>query len=146
MSATSLVTKAWEIEGEADEFAEQIHKDVDRFLPGIRIHGIDILWAAFQHAGKTRAGIIVPPSFQKESGIQGMVGLILKVGPEIGTRPELLEHFAGDLPKVGDWAVIDTRYGIKFIMGGGGGREGRHIRIIESKLIYALIARPDWII
>ncbi len=143
---SSIVTRAWEIQGEAQDFAKEIHDDVDRFLPGIRIGGKDILWAAYQHSGTTRGGLIVPASFQKESGIQGIVGLILKTGPELATDEETLTHFAGKVPAVGDWAVIDTRYGIKFILGGGGGKEGRHIRIVETKMIYALTERPDWII
>lgn len=146
MSAQALVTQAWEMEGEAEDFAKEILDDVSRFIAGIRVSGVDVLWAAFQHTGKTRRGLIVPASFQKESGIQGIVGLILKVGPLVATREDIVERYSGNPPKVGEWAILDTRQGIKFILGGGGGKEGRHIRIVEAGMIYALTARPDWII
>jgi len=142
----SVVTQAWAMEGDTEDFAKDIQSDLAPFLAGIRVNGADILWAAFQHSGRTKAGLIVPRSFQTESGIQGIVGLIVKTGPQLATDKELVEHFDGKPPQVGQWAVIDTRYGIKFILGGGGGKEGRHIRIVESKMIYALIDRPDWII
>lgn len=144
--SSHVVTQAWEIEGETEDFAKEIRDDIDRFLPGIRINGSDILWAAYQHSGKTRGGLIVPQSFQRESGIQGIVGLIVKTGPQLGKDQELVNHFGGQVPQEGQWAVIDTRYGIKFILGGGRGKEGRHIRIVEAKMIYALIDRPDWVI
>ncbi len=142
---SSIVTQAWEIEGEAEDFAKEIHDAIDRFLPGIQIGGKDIMWVAFQHPGKTKTGIIVPASFQKESGIQGIVGLIVKIGPLASTDPEIIARWNGtDL--LGKWAVIDTRFGIKHILGGGRGVEGRHIRILESGMIYELVERPDWIV
>lgn len=139
-----IVTRAMEM-GTADP-AEEIMQDVLRYLPGIQINGIDVLWIAYQHIGKTASGLTLPASFQKESGIQGQVGLIVKRGPMIDKREDLVEHFDGSIPQVGQWAMIDTRYGIKFILGGGRGKEGRYARIIEAKLIYAIIERPDWVI
>ena len=140
-----LVTRAMAMPDNSDP-AKDINKDMEPYIDGIHIGGHDILWIAFQHRGMSKGGIIVPAGFQRESGIQGIVGLIVKAGCEINSR-EMEQHFGtGKIPKVGDWAVIDTRYGIKVSLGGNAQEEGRHVRIVEAKMIYAVVDRPDWII
>jgi hypothetical protein len=143
-----LVTTAMEMDPNVDP-GKEIMADVDKYLSGIQVNGIDLMWVAYQHEGaKTAAGLVLPDSFKKESGIQGQVGLIVKKGPLIDQNEELIGRFGGEdkLPRVGQWAIIDTRYGVQFILGGKFGKSGRHVRITEAKMIYALIERPDWII
>lgn len=141
----NVITSAMEMVHERDP-AEIIMADIAHRLPGIHIVGADILWIAYQRDGKTRAGVWLPESMRKEDGIQGQVGLIVKVGPEVATREDIKERFGGNPPEVGQWAMVDTRYGIQFIIGGSPGIPGRHARITEFKQIYALLDKPDGVI
>lgn len=104
----------------------------------IAICPTDYLWVAFQRGEmKTKGGLLIArgSGIDNEDAYTGCVGLIVRAGPQDGD--DGARKFGGKVPAVGDWAVIDTRYGVQFKLG------DRHARIISQEQIYALIDRPD---
>jgi co-chaperonin GroES (HSP10) len=97
--------------------------------------------AAFQRGDmQTEGGLWLPKGHatDREDGIQGCVGLIVKAGPG-DSRTDICTF--GEKPAmVGDWAVIDSRLGMRLMM------NKRNCRIISSDVILAIVASPDIVV
>lgn len=73
-----------------------------------------------------------------EDKFQGVVGLVVKTGPNFGSRREFLGL---DQPiKVGDWVAFRTQDCVAFVLG------DRAMRQVEGQFLRMRLADPDCII
>lgn len=71
-----------------------------------------------------------------EDKFQGVVGLIVKMGPNIGEVGPLL----GRVPQVGDWIMFRNQDANQFVLG------DRAMRFLEGQFIRMFLKTPDCVI
>ncbi len=113
----------------------EIFDAVKSYLEDIDINGVDILTVVYIRPEKTKGGIILTKSYRDEDRFQGIVALVVKVGPNVDKYKEQFKD--GNIPKVGDWVMYRTRDSDPFLMG------ERTARLVEVQMVKAIINRPD---
>lgn len=119
-----------------------IWDDLKDYLPRItHLTSGDIIVCVYERPEKTRGGILVPEtaSRRSEDKFQGVVGLIVKVGPNYVTEHK---KFLGldEMPKVGDWIAFRNQDCSSFTLG------NRSMRMLQGNFIRMVLADPDCII
>lgn len=107
------------------------------YVKDIEINGVDILTVVYIRPELTKGGIILTKSYREEDRFQGIVALVVKVGPNVEKYKEQFKD--GNLPKVGDWVMYRTRDSDPFLMG------DRTARLVEVQMIKGIVARPDMV-
>lgn len=73
-----------------------------------------------------------------EDKFQGVVGLIVKTGPEFAKHKKALG--LEEMPKVGDWVAFRTQDCVSFVLG------ARAMRLLQGDFIRLVLQDPDVII
>lgn len=105
-------------------------------LSGVEIYHNQILVGIYERPEKTRGGIILTEKAKAEDKYQGVVGLVLRIGPAAFQDDEH-NKFHGQTLKEGDWVVYRTSDGWKTSF------NGKVCRLLEDAHIKARIAHPD---
>lgn len=117
---------------------EVIRADVGD-LSGIEIFHNQILVGIYERPEKTMGGIFLPEKTKKEDLYQGVVGLVLKVGPGAFVD-DAVNKFFGLRVEEGDWIVFKPSDGWKTSF------NGKTIRLIEDAHVKARIQHPDQVL
>lgn len=107
-------------------------------LSGYDIAPSQVLVGIYQRPEKTAGGIILTPKAQKEDQFQGVVGLVLKLGPG-AFEDDDMNKFHGFRVSVGDWIEYKPSDTEKTSI------NGVLCRRLTDTLVKARIAHPDLI-
>lgn len=135
-----VATEVMEVEHEIDP-KTVIWKAMEGYLDRINPTSGDIVVCVYERPEKLRgSGLIVPETASRrtEDKFQGVVGMIVKTGPEFGKHRQDLGLDV--MPKVGDWIAFRTGDCIPFTLG------KRAMRLLQGNHIRMLLADPDCII
>ena len=105
-------------------------------VTGYEVFHSQVLCGIYERPEKTAGGIILAPTTKREDLFQGVVGLVLKVGPGAFVDDQL-NKFHGMSVKEGDWVVFRTSDGWKTAI------NGKHCSLLEDAHIKARIQHPD---
>lgn len=104
----------------------------------MRAFGPDVMIAVYDRAGKKTVGGVFLPETVREDEYQGIIGLILDMGPLASEEdPNFKRWFGGKPPKVGDWIGFRVIDGTRTKLG------KNMIRFIEWKLLRFPTLVPD---
>jgi hypothetical protein len=127
--------------------AEEIWDELKDLLPLVmKIGGADVLVAVYKRPERVRApggmSFILPDKTRDEDDVQGVSGLILKMGPLAYKYEKTLAWYVDDdgnpdPPKIGDWVTFDIKTTHPMLLG------KRMCRLVHDQYIRAVIARPD---
>lgn len=95
-----------------------------------------VLLAVYKRPEKTAGGIILTPKVQNEEIYQGIVGLVLKVGPG-AFRDDGVNKFHGQAVKPGEWVCFRNSDAHRIAI------NGTMCRLIEDSLIRMKVGHPD---
>jgi hypothetical protein len=144
---SGLVTTALKAIHDTDP-ATEIANDLGDDLDKIRIGGADVLVAVYKRPEKARHGSLVvhlPDQKRDEDDVQGVVGLVLMMGP-YAYKTEKTRHWFVDKdgepapPKIGDWVAFDTKATLLTAIG------KRMCRYVPDQYIRAILTEPDIVI
>jgi co-chaperonin GroES (HSP10) len=100
--------------------AKEIWDDVGWIIEGVKPMGAEVLLVTYERIGqgekKTQGGIIVPHiagGAASDDEHQGKVCLVVAMGP-LAFKDDDTHSWGSDIPKVGDWVVIDIRTAFGF--------------------------------
>lgn len=143
---------------DADEAKNEIMGAVGS-LANFDVFGTQILVAPYVRPSKTKGGLMIPESAQKDDIYQGKVALVLKVGPNAYLAPEeadqarMLRGFDGNPPQPGDWVFHRIQDCFQFSYEGPGSvkspsREwqGWPVRLVFASDIYGRIPGPHLVV
>lgn len=84
--------------------------------------------------------LLTPDNYTRntEDKFQGIVGMIVKVGPEFGKHRQALG--LDEMPKVGSWIAFRTQDCVAFTLG------SRAMRLLQGDFIRMILADPDCVI
>jgi co-chaperonin GroES (HSP10) len=136
-----LVTARLRMAEDSDTARKRILKEVGD-LKEIDVYFNQILCAQYIREGgeaKTKGGIIVPLSTEKEDIYQGTVALVLKLGP-MAFQDDHRNSFLGQYVAPGDWVVFKNSDGFSTVVGSW------LCKIIEDSHIKLRIPRPDTVL
>ncbi len=105
-------------------------------LDNIDVYHNQILVGIYTRPEKTAGGIILSESTKKEDVHQGVVGLVLKVGP-MAFVDDGTTKFHGQSVKPGDWIVYRTSDTHKVAI------NGVVCRLLEDSLVKLRVPHPD---
>lgn len=115
---------------------QQILDDVAPYIGAIEPMADQIIVGVYERPEKTAGGIILSQTYRAEDRFQGIVGLVLKMGPIAFTEDET--HRFGDVkPRVGDWILFNTGETWSFLLG------KRKCRQLYDVNVRGIVARPD---
>lgn len=117
-----------------------IQDDLKGWIERVQPTAGDILLCIYERPEKTKGNIIIPETASRraEDPIQGVVGMIVRMGPDVARHKQALG--LDKLPAVGDWVMIRRADGIAFVCG------KRMIVQIQANFIRAVLQDPDVII
>lgn len=101
----------------------------------------DVVVCVYERPEKLRgSGLIIPETASRraEDKFQGVVGLIVKVGPEYAKHKQALGM--EKMPDVGDWIAFRNQDCSSFVLG------DRSMRLLQGDFIRMVLADPDVII
>lgn len=107
-------------------------------LSGYELGPSKVLVGIYQRPEKTAGGIILSTKIQKEDIYQGVVGLVLKLGPGCFEDDDA-NKFHGFSVKVGDWIEYKTSDTEKVSI------NGVMCRRLSDVLVKAKISNPDMV-
>lgn len=119
---------------------QEIWDEVNKYLPDVTINGTDLLIAVYVRPEKTASGLILTRTTQKEDNYQGIVGLVVAIGPCVGDDETVQRIFAGKAPKLNDWVVFNGGDTWQFKLG------DRTMRLLPANYVRLVVARPDIVI
>lgn len=136
----TVATEVMEVDHQGIDPKSVIWAAMKGWLEHIQPTGGDVVVCVYERPQKSRGGLIIPETASRvsEDKFQGVVGLIVKVGPDYGKHKRALGLEA--MPKVGDWIAFRTGDCIAFTLG------KRAMRLLEGQFIRLLINDPDAII
>lgn len=119
---------------------EVIWEKMKGYLDAILPTAGDVVIAVYERPEKTRGGIVIPETASRraEDAFQGVVGLIVKVGPDYGKHRRALA--LEKMPEVGDWVAFKTVDCVAFTLGKS------PMRLLQGDMIRMVLANPDCII
>jgi hypothetical protein len=143
---TTVATKVIEVHHETDP-KKVIWDALDKWLPKIQdVTGGDAVVCIYERpAHKVMRGPngeeikfdMSQTSRNAEDKFQGVVGLLVKVGPHF---EEKCQDKLGVVPKVGDWVTFRNQDCFSFVLG------ERSMRQLEGQMIRKILTDPDAII
>lgn len=100
----------------------------------------DVIVCVYERPEKMRSGLVIPDtaSRRSEDRFQGVVGLIVKTGPEYGKHRQALGM--EKMPAVGDWIAFRNQDCSSFVLG------DRSMRLLQGDFIRLVLDDPDCII
>lgn len=128
-----LAQRAMEMQHDTDP-KKDIWDAVTPYLDKIEINGKDLLVIAYERPEKMKSGLALPASYRKEDSIQGIVGMVVKMGPHVA---ENVARFAGSPPMLGSWIVLNTGETMRFLLG------EKTARLVPVDLVRAIVTAPD---
>jgi len=105
-------------------------------ISGLNLFHNQVLVSIYQRPEKTAGGIILTPKTQKEDQFQGIVGLVLAVGPAAFVD-DSINKFHGKTVKPGDWIVYRASDTHKISV------NGTLCRLLEDSHIKGTVSHPD---
>lgn len=105
-------------------------------LDGVTVYHNLILVGIYSRPEKTAGGIVLPDSVKKEDVYQGVVGLVLKVGPT-AFKDDGVNHFHGQKVEPGMWCVFRTSDTHKVAV------NGTVCRLLEDAHVKMVVDHPD---
>lgn len=105
-------------------------------LSNVDVFHNQILVGIYARPEKTAGGIMLPDSVKKEEIHQGVVGLVLKVGP-MAFVDDGATTFHGQKVEAGDWIVYRTSDTHKVAI------NGVVCRLLEDSLVKLRVPHPD---
>lgn len=105
-------------------------------LDGYMVHSDNVLVASYISPAKTAGGIILTDKSMEEDRWQGIIGLVLKMGPQ-AFKYDGPYKFEGVAPKVGDYVMFHTSDAREV------GIKGQSCKIVRSELIRMTVPNPD---
>mgnify|MGYP000013353261 FL=1 len=119
----------------AQDPADVIRAEVGN-LDNVDVFHNQILVGIYTRPEKTAGGIILSESTKKEDVHQGVVGLVLKVGP-MAFVDDGTTKFHGQSVKAGEWVVYRTSDTHKVAI------NGVVCRLLEDSLVKLRVPHPD---
>lgn len=119
-----------------DEDPAKVILDIIGDLSAVRVSPTQILLATYIRPEKTVGGIIAPESMRTEDKWQGKASLVLKLGSKAFENDEHVD-FGGFKVEAGEWVIVKPMEGMTFEY------NGVHCRLLEDRLIRAVIPGPD---
>lgn len=115
------------------------HGWADPVANKITIPGAWILMAVYRRPERTAGGILLTGKNRDEDNYQGVIGLVLKLGP-IAFAEDGSHVWGGVTAKVNDWVIfrVGDTFGLDVP-----GNEKRTLRFIEDVNIKGIIEEPD---
>lgn len=135
----TVATKVIEVVHEKDP-KDVIWEDLKGWLDRIEPLGKDAVVCVYERPQKMKSGLYMPDNADrvKEDKFQGVVGLVVKLGPNFHAHREFLG--VTDPIKVGDWVAFRTQDCVSFVLG------SRAMRQVEGQFLRQRLADPDCII
>jgi co-chaperonin GroES (HSP10) len=136
---SQVATTVIEVEHKVDP-KKVINDALKGWIDRIRPTSGDVLVCVYERPEKTKGNIIMPEtaSRRSEDKFQGVVGLIVKVGPEYGKHKQALG--LNPMPQIGDWVAFRTQDCVSFVLG------QRSMRLLQGDFIRLVLSDPDCII
>lgn len=100
----------------------------------------DVVIAVYQRPEKTKGGLLIPETASRraEDAFQGVVGMIVKTGPDYGKHKRALA--LEKMPAIGDWVAFKTVDCVAFTLGKS------PMRLLQGDMIRMVLRSPDCII
>lgn len=100
----------------------------------------DVVIAVYERPEKTAGKIIIPETASRraEDAFQGVVGMIVKIGPDFARHKRSLAM--DPMPKIGDWVMFKTVDCIAFVL------DKSPMRLLQGDMIRMVLSDPDSII
>lgn len=120
---------------------EVIWRDLRGWIDRVKPTSGDCVVCVYERPTKLRvSGLVLPENASRitEDKFQGVVGMIVKIGPEFSKHRKALG--LDEMPKVGDWIAFRTGDCIPFTLG------KRAMRLLQGDFIRMVLADPDCII
>jgi len=105
-------------------------------LSGFNLIGPKVLCAIYVRPEKTKGGIILSNKTRDEDIYQGKIGLIVRVGVNVGVDPD---WFGDNKLEIGAWAGFRASDGYSLIV------NGVNCRILEDVRVQCIASHPDLI-
>lgn len=121
-----------------------IKDDLKGWIDRIQPTGGDVVVCVYERPQAIDLGngkkLLTPDNYSRtsEDKFQGVVGLIVKLGPEFARHKQALG--LDKMPSVGDWVAFRTNDCVAFTLG------SRAMRLLEGQFIRMVLADPDCII
>lgn len=122
---------------------EAILSETAEDVKDFEVTGRDLLLVVYERpkeiaiAGGNKLYLPDNASAVTEDKFQGIVGLVVKVGPR---AEETSENFPNSkIPAVGDWVIAPIASCITLLMG------KRTCRLIETQMVRGIVQRPDMV-
>ena len=107
-------------------------------LSDVRLPLNRIMLAIWKAPERTRGGIIRPDSVRDEDIYQGVVGLVVKMGPHAYESNDAIDWVADDCCAVGDWVMFRRGEGFRVRVG-----KTECIVMESERGIKMVLPRPD---
>lgn len=100
----------------------------------------DVLVCIYERPEKMKSGLYMPKTASRltEDKFQGMVGMIVKVGPEYAKHRQTLG--LDEMPPIGSWIAFRRQDALTFVLG------ERTMCLLQGDFIRAVLADPDAVI
>ena len=136
----TVATEVMEVDHEGIDPKQVIWDAMKGQIDRIQPTSGDVIICVYERPKKTRGNLIIPDTASRvsEDKFQGVVGLIVKTGPDYGKHQRALG--LDKMPAVGDWVAFNNRDCIAFTLG------KRAMRLLEGHFIRMLLSDPDAII
>lgn len=137
---STVATKVMEVEHDMDP-KKVINDALKGWIDRVQPTSGDAIVCVYERPEKLRgSGLIIPDtaSRRSEDKFQGVVGLLVKVGPAFGKHKQALA--LDQMPKVGDWVAFRNQDCSSFVLG------DRSMRLIEGHFIRMVLKDPDCIV
>jgi len=117
-----------------------IWDDLKDWLDKIQPTGSDCVVCVYERPKETAGGILIPENASRvsEDKFQGVVGLIVKLGPNFGSHERALG--LKPMPQVNDWVAFKTIDCVAFVLG------KRSMRLLQGNFIRMVLSDPDAVI
>ena len=117
-----------------------IWDDLEGWLDKIQPTGSDCVVCVYERPHKTAGGILMPETSSRvaEDKFQGVVGLIVKLGPNFGSHERALG--LKPMPQVNDWIAFKSVDCVPFTLG------ARSMRLLQGNFIRMVLSNPDCVI
>lgn len=137
---STVATNVIEVQHDKDP-KQVIMDDLKGWLDRIRPTSGDCVVCVYERPEKIKgSGLIIPETAARraEDRFQGVVGLIVKIGPAFSKHKQALGM--DPMPAVGDWVAFRNQDCSSFVLG------SRSMRLLQGDFIRMVLADPDCIV
>lgn len=138
---SQVATNVIEVDHEGKDPKKVIHSALKGWIERIHPTGGDVVVCVYERPEKLKgSGLIIPETASRrmEDKFQGVVGLIVKLGPDFSKHKRALG--LERLPQIGDWVAFRTQDCSAFVLG------SRSMRMMEGQFIRLVLDDPDCIV